>query len=47
MSVDPVQIGLAAAAVFLFLRFFPAPEGCGCAARKRALERAGGELFGA
>lgn len=45
MSWQWLLIGLVSALFFLF--FFPAPEGCGCAARKRRMQQLGGEIFGA
>lgn len=34
-------------AVLVFMLWFPAPKGCGCAGRKRRIEDLGEELFGA
>lgn len=37
---------IAAALTLAFLMFAPAPQGCGCAERKRKLEEMGGRVFG-
>jgi len=47
MNLNWPQLLVAALVVFLFLRFAPAPNGCGCQQRKQQLEDLGGRLFGA
>lgn len=45
MSVHPGSVLAAALVTLAFLVWFPAPEGCGCAGRKRALQRLGVRVF--
>lgn len=44
MRIHPLTIALTAVVAFAFLQWFPAPESCGCAERKRRLAR---YLYGA
>lgn len=46
MSLHWPTVALALAATVAFLLWFPAPAGCGCARRKRALDQLGEEWFG-
>lgn len=47
MRPQLVSVLIGFALTLAFLALVPAPEGCGCASRKRKLQQLGGRLAGA